>query len=153
MTGIMMTKQTLYALCQTYVDTRIDTARSAMEAAQASANTEEKSSAGDKYETGRAMAQNERDRHATQLVDAQGLRAELARIDPEQVCAVARPGALVETSGGTFFISISAGKLTADGRDYFAVSLASPIAQALAGHGAGDVVRVNGRELTILYCS
>jgi hypothetical protein len=38
-----------------------------MESAQQSANSEEKSSAGDKYETSRAMGHLEKDMHARQL--------------------------------------------------------------------------------------
>ncbi|MDB5240215.1 MAG: hypothetical protein JWP57_840, partial [Spirosoma sp.] len=50
----LLLKQALHARCRHYVQQRIDTARQAMEAAQESANSESKSSAGDKYETGRA---------------------------------------------------------------------------------------------------
>src|SRR6218665_4189224 len=46
---------------------RIHTARLAMDEAQASANNQEKSSAGDKYETSRAMGQIDRDMNAAQL--------------------------------------------------------------------------------------
>ena len=63
-TAPTLNKKQLYDLCQAVVQQRIDTARHAMTAAQESANEEGKSSAGDKYETGRAMAQIERDRHA-----------------------------------------------------------------------------------------
>ena len=43
--------------CREYVNVRIATAKQAMDNAQQSANEEGKSSAGDKYETGRAMMQ------------------------------------------------------------------------------------------------
>ncbi|QJW92228.1 3-oxoacyl-ACP synthase [Spirosoma taeanense] len=114
-----------------------------MEAAQESANSESKSSAGDKYETGRAMAQLERDRHAQLLAEALKLEQELIRLNTEKTYATVQPGSLVITSRGRFFISISAGKLNIDGSDYFAVSPASPIGVALAGHKAGDTVQFN----------
>lgn len=136
-------KATLFARCQAYVQQRINTARQAMEAAQEAANSESKSSAGDKYETGRAMAQLERDRHAQLLAEAMKLSQDLARLTIDKTYDTVQPGSLVITSRGAFFISISAGKLTLDGSDYFAVSPASPIAAALSGRKAGDVVMFN----------
>ncbi len=139
----IQTKQALLKRCEAYVQQRIQTARQAMEAAQESANAEEKSSAGDKYETGRAMAQLERDRHAHLLAEAQKLDGELSRLNVEKVYTTVQPGCLVTTNGGRFFVSISAGKLTLDGADYVAVSPASPIATALSGRKAGDAVVFN----------
>ncbi len=146
-------KQQLLVLCQNYVQQRINTARQAMEAAQESANSEEKSSAGDKYETGRAMAQLERDRHAQLLAEARKLEGDLLRLNIDKVYETAQPGSLVTTSRGTFFISISAGKLALDGTDYFAVSPASPMATLLLGHRPGESVTFNKLTYQILTVS
>jgi transcription elongation GreA/GreB family factor len=142
-------KQQLHAACLAYVQERIDACQAAIHAAQESANSETKSSAGDKYETGRAMAQNERDRNTIQLRQAQQLQGELVRINPELPCDTVRPGALVQTSLGHFYISISAGKLTVGGQDYFAVSAAAPVAAALAGKRTGEQVQFNGKPVKI----
>lgn len=140
---ILDIKPELLAQCERYVRQRIETARQAMQAAQESANAEEKSSAGDKYETGRAMAQNERDRHAQLLAQAKKLDDELGRINVAKEYATVQPGSLVTTNRGQFFISISAGKLIFDGATYFAVSPASPIGTALLGRKAGDALTFN----------
>ncbi|WP_324676340.1 3-oxoacyl-ACP synthase [Hymenobacter sp. GOD-10R] len=145
----MMIKNELHAACQAYVQQRIDAAQQAMQAAQESANNETKSSAGDKYETGRAMAQEERNRNAVQLQEALKLQAELTRIDPEKACDTVRPGALVATNLGQFYLSISAGKLISDGKEYFAVSSAAPIAVAMNGKRAGEEVLFNGKKIQI----
>ena len=129
---------------------RIDTARQAMEAAQEAANSESKSSAGDKYETGRAMAQLERDRHAQLLAEAQKIDQELSQINPEKTYEIVQPGSLVVTNRGRFFISIGAGKLTLDGEDYFAVSSASPIGTALAGRKVNDTITFNNLTYQVL---
>jgi hypothetical protein len=142
-------KVLLHAACATFVTQRIEAAQAAMLTAQESANSETKSSAGDKYETGRAMAQEERNRNAVQLQQALQLQGELARINPEPSDAV-RPGALVQTSMGYFYISISAGKLTVEGHDYFAVSAAAPVAAALAGKRSGEEAIFNGKAVRIL---
>jgi hypothetical protein len=145
-----MIKNELQAACLAYVQQRIDAAQQAMQAAQESANNETKSSAGDKYETGRAMAQEERNRNAVQLQEALKLQAELGRIDPEKSCDTVRPGALVHTSLGHFYLSISAGKLLLDGKEYFAVSPAAPMAAALSGKRTGEEALFNGKKIQIL---
>lgn len=141
-------KQSLYTACLDYVRQRIDNATQAMQAAQEAANSEEKSSAGDKYETGRAMAQLERDRHAQLLAEAQRMKQELEQVDLKTAGGVVRAGNVVATSradGGTatFFLSISAGRLIVEGVSYMAVSVASPIGALLRGKQVGDVVRFN----------
>ncbi|WP_167851955.1 3-oxoacyl-ACP synthase [Hymenobacter elongatus] len=142
-------KQALYTACEHYAQDRLNTCLAAIQAAQESANSETKSSAGDKYETGRAMAQNERDRNLVQLQQGRQLQGELQRIDPSKPCDTVRPGALVKTSMGWFFISISAGKLTVEGTDYFAVSAAAPVAAALSGKRAGEEAVFNGKSVRV----
>lgn len=143
-------KQTLFEHCQQYVAGRIETAKTAMEAAQAAANEESKSSAGDKYETGRAMAQIERDRHAQQLAEALKLQQELVRLDVEKTYTTVQPGSLVITSQGNYFIAISAGKIRVGPTDYFAVSAASPIGTRLNHGKPGDELVFNGKPIRIL---
>ena len=140
-------KPALHTLCHAFIEQRISAARTAMQAAQESSSSETKSSAGDKYETGREMANAERDRNAAHMQQAQQLQAELARISPDAPCDTVRPGALVRTSLGTFYISISAGQLP--GTDVFAVSPAAPVAVALKGLRVGQEAVFNGKTVRI----
>jgi transcription elongation GreA/GreB family factor len=142
-------KPVLHAACVAFVQQRIEAAQAAMLTAQESANSETKSSAGDKYETGRAMAQEERNRNAVQLQQALQLQGELTRINPTSPADTVRPGALVGTSMGRFYISVSAGKLTVDGQEYFAVSGAAPVAAALSGKRVGEAAVFNGKQVRI----
>ena len=63
-------KHKLYQACLEFTDTQISTLKSAIKATQQSANEETKSTAGDKYETGRAMAQLEVEKFQSQLAEA-----------------------------------------------------------------------------------
>ena len=144
----MTSKPTLHALCQAFIEQRISAARTAMQAAQESSSSETKSSAGDKYETGREMANAERDRNAAHMQQAQQLQAELARLNPDAPCDTVRPGALATTSLGRFYISISAGQL--DGTGVFAVSPAAPVAVALKGLREGEETVFNGKTVHLL---
>lgn len=147
-------KRDCYAACLAYVEQRIKDARMGMAAAQESSNTETKSSAGDKYETGRAMAQQERDHHAVQLHEAQQLLAALQKINPDLLSDTVRLGALVATSLGLFYISVGAGKLqTADEQIFMAVSPVAPVVAALSGRRAGEEVVFNGKAARVLAIS
>jgi len=146
----VLSKPTFYAACLAYVHLRLDAARAGMAAAQESSNSETKSSAGDKYETGRAMAQQERDRHAAQLHEAQQLLVALQKLNPELASDAVRPGALVATSQGLFYVSIGAGRLrTAEGVDFVAVSPSAPLMQALAGRRAGEQTAFNNKQIRV----
>lgn len=150
----MLSKPACYAACLTYVQLRLDAARAGMAAAQESSNSETKSSAGDKYETGREMANQERDRHAAQLHEAQQLLATLQKINPELPSDTVRTGALVATSLGLFYLSIGAGKLTtAEGQEFLAVSPVAPVVMALSGRRSGDEILFNGRGVRVLAVS
>ncbi|AWM35391.1 3-oxoacyl-ACP synthase [Hymenobacter nivis] len=146
-------KPALHAACQAFIEQRMAAAALAMQAAQESANSDTKSSAGDKYETGREMATQERDRNAGQLHQARQLAAELARISPDAPCDAVRPGALVHTSLGWFYLAISAGRLVVGGQECFAVSGAAPVALALKGKRAGEAAVFNGKTVQVLAVS
>ena len=142
-------KQQLYNQCLEYVQQRMDAAQLAIDEAQKAANEETKSSAGDKYETGRAMMQQETGRNRQQLEEINKLKVALNRVSPAQQSATVEPGSIVITDQGNFYIAISAGALRVGGETYFAVSPASPIGLLLAGKRAGEKIMLNGKPYAI----
>jgi hypothetical protein len=112
-------KQQLYKQCLNYIQQRMEAAQLAIDELQESTAEDTKSSAGDKYEPGREMMQQETE--------------------------VAETGSVVLTSNGNFYISISAGALIVDNERYFAVSPASPIGLQLKGLKKGDEFSLNGK--------
>lgn len=121
-----------------------------IDSAQASANEEGKSSAGDKYETGRAMAQNTRAMYEQQLY---GTKAELDIVNGInfiQKFTVIKPGALVSTNIGIFFIAIGLGKIKLNETELMIISINSPIGVVLNGKTIADEVSFNGRKINIL---
>ena len=139
----------LYQQCIDFVDQRINNSLTAIKSAQESANTEVKSSAGDKHETGRAMAQLETEKNAIQLAEANKLKQAIGLINPAKQHERVELGALVMTNNGSYYISVSIGKMTLDSKLYFGVSAVSPIGQALLNHEKGDEVLFNGRKFLI----
>lgn len=142
-------KKALKEQCLQNLRSRKSIAEEAMKGAQDSANQETKSSAGDKYETGRAMAQQERDKFAAQVAQLTKSIKVLEQM-PVIENKVAEYGALVKTSSGVYFLAISYGSLTQNDEKYFAVSPTSPIGQALLGLKKGGATTFNGQTLEIV---
>ena len=124
-------KEKLYKQCMVYVNERIATAQQAINSACESANDDTKSSAGDKYETGREMMQQEIDRNREQLDEAKRLKFDLEQIKPLKITENVQNGSLVSTNYGKFYIGISRGQIIMNGRNYFAISALSPIGSKL----------------------
>jgi transcription elongation GreA/GreB family factor len=147
--NMLKIKQELYDYCQKYLAQRISTAQEAIKAAQASANEETKSSAGDKYETGRAMMQLEIEKNTVQLGETMKLKRMLDEIRIDFASATAQAGSLVITSQSNFFLAISVGQITIDGKIYTAVSPASPIGNMLLGLKKNASFSFNGKTYRI----
>ncbi|HMV09541.1 MAG TPA: 3-oxoacyl-ACP synthase [Cyclobacteriaceae bacterium] len=143
-------KQKLYEACARHLHDRITELTASLRSIQESANEETKSSSGDKYETGRAMAHLEIEKLQTQLAEANKMMADLNRISIKENSAAIKAGSLVFTSRGNFFIAIHAGEHTLDGTHFFVVSPASPIAQKMLGLKAGDEFTLNNRAFSIV---
>jgi transcription elongation GreA/GreB family factor len=142
-------KPLLFQLCIEFVQQRILSAQQAMDAAQSSANAEDKSSAGDKYETGRAMAQIERDKAAQQLDEALKLKTALQAIQSIKTGAVVSVGSIVITTGGNFFLSISIGKVEVEKISFFVISPATPVGKQLINKRQGDRFTFNNQVVGI----
>jgi transcription elongation GreA/GreB family factor len=136
-------KAKLLTTCYEYVEQRIATSRQAMKHAQDSANTEEKSSAGDKYETGRAMAQIERDKAAQQLDEALKLKSILHQISSDVRNDKVAQGSLVITNDHLFYLAISVGKVNIEGQNFLIIAPTSPIGQVLLNSKVGDQFAFN----------
>ena len=134
----MTVKEKLYQYCISVVSDRITRIKSEMELIQASANEETKSSAGDKYETGRAMAQREVEMSRTQLAEAEKMLDTLSQLKPGSQPDRVHIGSLVYTTQGIFFIAASIGQVELDGEKYFVVSAESPIGKLLLNTKKGD---------------
>lgn len=141
-------KQELIRLFKGILAAKVATLLAAIEDAQDSANGEEKSSAGDKYETGREMSRQSRDMYANQLLVAQRDLAIFNKIkaDPKTTVDV---GSLVCVNGNYYFVSLACGKVVINGTEVMALSQVSPFVQKLKGMKAGDHAMLNGKKMQI----
>jgi transcription elongation GreA/GreB family factor len=140
----------LYNKCVEFSDQRLYNIQIAIASSTESGNDETKSSAGDKHETGRAMMQLEQEYNSAQLLEALELKKNISKIDPNQHSSTIKPGSLVITNKGVFYISISAGKIQIGDVVYYAVSPVSPIAAILMGMSANQEIDFNGQLFKII---
>ncbi|HTH82762.1 MAG TPA: hypothetical protein VL490_07490 [Mucilaginibacter sp.] len=145
----MTLKQQLHNQCLNYVESRMAAAQQAIDDAQKASTDDTKSSAGDKYETGREMMQQETDRNMAQLNEANKLKVALNKISTNAVTAKAEPGSVVLTDNGNFYIAVSAGVLNIGNERYFAISPSSPIGLKLLGQKEGEMFKLNDKTYQI----
>jgi len=137
-------KNALKQLALAIIEQRIDTARQSAEHAQEAANQEEKSSAGDKYETGRAMGHLQKDMHAGQLAAHLKDLATLQAVHTDALYSKPVPGAFISCTGFSFFIAAGLGKQLVQGQTIFFISPYAPLARQLEQKKTGDSFVFNG---------
>ena len=145
----MIIKKELYKQCETYLNKRSETLDQAMDSHRKSLETESKSSAGDKHETGRAMVQLEMEKASQQIEAIRSMRETLNRINLEKTSQKAVLGSVVSTNFGSYFLAIGAGQLLVGAETFFAVSLSSPIGNQMLGKAEGDRFIFNGRKFEV----
>lgn len=142
-------KKKLQQSCIAIIEKRISASYQAMENAQAAANNEEKSSAGDKYETGRAMSHLEKDMYAKQWVANKKELINMLSINCNKIYEGATAGSVVKCDEFSFFIAAGLGKTFIDEKPVYLLSPYAPIASLLNNKKAGDVILFNNKELII----
>ena len=141
-------KEQLLQACKKIIQERIENANHAMNAAQEAANGEDKSSAGDKYETSRAMGHRDRDMYARQLVEAKNEWQKLDKINLEPSSLI-KAGSLIEVNEILYFIASGIGKLEINGQVVMVISKESPIANLMVNKKINDNFSFNGKLLKI----
>ncbi|WP_158839855.1 3-oxoacyl-ACP synthase [Polaribacter sp. L3A8] len=145
----MKLKEELYYKCEAFVNNRLQTVDDIISSNQKALQSETKSSAGDKHETGRAMLQLEMEKAGQQLAGINQMKEVLAKIDISKKSTIAHLGSVIETSSANYFLSISAGQLIVSGKVYFAISVSSPIGKLLLGKSINDELVFNNNRSII----
>ncbi len=134
-------KEALFEHCRAYADKRVQSLKSQIRELQEDLNSESKSTAGDQYETGRAMMQLELERFSKALDEAERLEGVLKRLpSPKTQSDRVISGSLVACGDLQYYLAISAGSCTLDGKTYYCVSAESPVGQQLLGKTVGDTL-------------
>jgi len=146
----MTIKESLFKQCELFVNEKSATVEGIMKSNQMALEQESKSSAGDKHETGRAMLHLEMEKASQQFEVVKHMKDVLERIQINSVSEHIKLGSLVTTDTGIYFLSISAGELIVEGKQYYAVSTSSPIGTLLLGKKAGAEISFGAKIIKIL---
>lgn len=136
----MSIKKKLFNKCSVALEARLSVISKTISDLETSLQSETKSSAGDKHETGRAMVQLEREKAGQQLAELQKSKTLLQKIDYSLKHHNVALGSIVFTSQHNYFISISEGKIDVESITFYAISPQSPIAKLLLGKTEGDTI-------------
>ena len=123
--------------------------KSDLEELQLSVNSETKSSAGDKHETGRAMAQLEVEQRLKSVTENELLLQHLKRIDPSAQSNCVALGSYVETDSACFFISVGLGIRKFNSNTVLCIGTHAPIYQEMKGLFSGDNFSFQGKVFNI----
>ena len=142
-------KEALFEQCEEFVNKRLYNIENVISSNQKALQSETKSSAGDKHETGRAMLQLEMEKAGQQLSGIVQMKVVLSKIDVLKSSKNACLGSIIFTDKARYFLSISAGQLVVADKSYFAISVASPIGKLLLGKQEKEVISFNGKTIII----
>ncbi len=143
-------EEKIHRCCVQYAQERINNAKEAIDEAQSAANSETKSTAGDKHDTSRAMSQLAVEQNTVALNQALKLNKILGAINVEREFESVRAGALVQTNRGIYYIVISAGKVVVEDKTIFCLSPGAPLAQVMLDKKKGTFFSFNQLNFEIL---
>lgn len=117
---------------------------------QVSLNEDTKSSAGDKYETGREMIRQEIDKVENQHQQNQTFLLQIRHLfDSMKPTSKISEGSLLCWGQDWMLISVSLGQIMVGGKKVFLLSKSSPLGQALLGKSKNDQVSFRGNSKLI----
>jgi hypothetical protein len=148
MSGLKI-KEVLFKQCEAFLNKRLQTVEAVISSNQKALQSETKSSAGDKHETGRAMLQLEMEKAGQQLAGIMQMRDTLAKLTVLKTSKNACLGSIILTDKVCYFLSISAGQLVVADKIYFAISMSSPMGTLLLGKQENEEVVFNGEIILI----
>ena len=132
-------KKLVKSECIKQINQRISNAKVAISQAQDAANSSDKSTAGDKYETSRAMGQLDSDMNSKQLIEAEQELSFLEKIDVNELSDTIKLGSVFEMSDILFFVAIGLGPIKIDDKRVMVVSSKSPFYENIKTMRAGNV--------------
>lgn len=139
----------LLGKCKELIEQRIDATVTAINNAQLAANSEEKSSAGDKYETSRAMNHLEKDMFSRQLAANNNELNLLNSINCLNLYDSVTAGCFIQCERCSFFIAGGLGKIYFEGREIYLLSPHAPVARLFYTKKMGSMINFKEGKMVI----
>lgn len=144
------TKIKLINLLNLQIDNKLSTLRTEITDLRDSMKNDTKSSAGDKFETGREMMQIELNKKQSQINKLLLLVKDIGQIDTSKKSESIEFGSLIRTNKGNYFFSVAMGKVSLENEEYYALSMASPIGSVLKGKKVNNELIFKKQSFKIL---
>jgi transcription elongation GreA/GreB family factor len=145
----MINKIALQQHCLNIVAEKLKSTKEEMNLTKEASFEETKSSAGDKFETGREMMQQEADKFTRQIEELNKIYRLIDTLNLSKSSEKIEAGSIVKTNLNTFFISASLGMVDFQGEKLMLISAISPLASALLDKKSGEQITFNSRTYTI----
>lgn len=139
----MLNKSDVISELKNQLESKLKLLNKNLNSAIISRNSDTKSSAGDKFETSREMAQ----------IEIHKLEIEIVKIQQFISDLLSKNSKLITTDKGVFFIAISFGKLVVNNTEVFCISNSAPIAQHLVNAEKLEVIEFSKLKYSILGIS
>ncbi len=146
----MTLKQQVHRALISFIENKIKELNSVLNETIEATSSDSKSSAGDKHETGVAMAQLEQEKLSKQLNELLNQKNQIKLLNPELVHNKIGNGSLVNTNNGLYYFSIGIGVLEVNDNTIFSLNPLAPLGQSMLGKKAGDSILFNNRKFQIL---
>jgi transcription elongation GreA/GreB family factor len=143
-------KAELFAHCRDYITARVSRIKQNINSLRESLDSETRSSAGDKHETGRAMVQLEQEKLGQQLMEAEKSLQLLKSVDIAGKADRVHAGSLVYTTKAIYFMALSAAIFQQGDTRVYCISPESPIGKLLLGNLEGDSILFNKEKIKIV---
>ena len=150
---IMEFKGLIVKFCENFIEEKLKIQQDQIARAKQSLEGSSKSSAGDKHETSRAMAQLEMEKAGAQY---QRLLQEKELQERVNALALTRStqvslGSLIQSAKGWFFIGISIGPVQISDENVIIISGKSPLGAGFIGKTVGEFNSFNAVEIQAIF--
>ena len=95
------------------------------------------------------MLQIDLEKSGNQLNEIQKIKDILKKVDTSKQYETVRLGSVVYTSKANYFIAISAGNISVDNTQFFAIAIDTPIGQLLTSKSVGDEIIFRDEKIKI----
>jgi len=146
--GIIIKKK-LLAQCQEIIQDKLDILVEEMNHLAKDIEEDTKSSAGDKYETSRAMANLEREKLYLQIMEYRKSIALLNSLTLSRSSIIGL-GSLVKTNNEWIYLAISLGQLQVEKHTILVVSPVTPLGKEFMNKSIGDTVSFNNKSYKVI---
>tara|TARA_S200000501_G_scaffold367840_1_gene404739 strand:+ start:1085 stop:1546 length:462 start_codon:yes stop_codon:yes gene_type:complete len=150
MIDVPLIKKTLFNHCKTHLEKKMKVLEQLKKNLQRDLTYETKSSAGDKFETARAMIQLENEKLSNQIHEIELNYQKLNAIKDFQTSKSISLGSIIFTDKANYYVAIAADFFEVNSKVFYCISSQSPIGKLLIGKKINESIMFNDVQSTIL---